>query len=215
MFHTQRPLAFALLTANSPFRRYGQVSLAQRHSRVIWNLNLTRTASVRNLHWPRRQGDVLSSTSTNHSFTHQHRYPVSILPTFTRLITSSSEPRRRSAFVHYCLRLITFAGFFGLTVTAFIIAFFIYDATTYKENSEHEPVPIPELALHPRRGGPKNLPIADFLVDDDDDPEKEAMQGKPRLVVLGAGWGVSFSQTDPIVIAYGCLWNVRYQSHPF
>lgn len=93
--------------------------------------------------------------------------------------------------MRFALRLITFAGFFGLTVTGFIIAFFIYDASTYRENGAHEPVPIPELALHPRRGGPKNLPIADFLVDDNDDPEKAAMQDKPRLVVLGGGWGVS------------------------
>lgn len=50
-------------------------------------------------------------------------------------------------------------------------------------------IPVSELALNPRRGGPKNLPIADYFVDDDDCPENKAIKHKPKLVILGTGWG--------------------------
>lgn len=80
-------------------------------------------------------------------------------------------------------------GFFVGCLGASVIAFFIYDASTYKDEGATEEVTVPELALHPRRGGPKNLPIADFYVDDDDCPENAALKDKPRLVILGTGWG--------------------------
>ena len=50
-------------------------------------------------------------------------------------------------------------------------------------------IPVSEAALSPRRGGPKNLPIADVLVDDDDCAANEAQKDKPKLVILGTGWG--------------------------
>lgn len=46
-----------------------------------------------------------------------------------------------------------------------------------------------ELALNPRRGGPKNLPIAEVLVDDEDSEAHQALKDKPKLVILGTGWG--------------------------
>lgn len=73
--------------------------------------------------------------------------------------------------------------------TGLVIAFFIYDASTYKEDAHTEDVPVSELALNPRRGGPKNLPIADYFVDDDDSEESRAIKHKPKLVILGTGWG--------------------------
>ena len=45
-----------------------------------------------------------------------------------------------------------------------VIAFFIYDASTYKEEAERYDIGVSELALNPKRGGPKNLPIAELLV---------------------------------------------------
>ena len=41
----------------------------------------------------------------------------------------------------------------------------------------------------PRTGGPKHLPIAEALVDDDDSPEAIQLKNKPKLVILGTGWG--------------------------
>ena len=70
-----------------------------------------------------------------------------------------------------------------------ILGFFVYDATTYREEPSGEDCPVSELALNPRRGGPKNLPIADVLLGDQDSSEQTATLAKPRLVILGTGWG--------------------------
>lgn len=70
-----------------------------------------------------------------------------------------------------------------------VVAFFIYDASTYKEAPFDEDISISSLALNPRRGGPKNLPIVQHFIDDDDDEHKKAAKHKPKLVVLGTGWG--------------------------
>ncbi|GAO50997.1 hypothetical protein G7K_5110-t1 [Saitoella complicata NRRL Y-17804] len=67
-------------------------------------------------------------------------------------------------------------------------AFFAYDAYTYDHATDNS-VSVSSLALSPRLGGPNNLPIAEFLVDDEDSPEIKRSSTKPRLVVLGTGWG--------------------------
>jgi NADH dehydrogenase len=79
---------------------------------------------------------------------------------------------------------------FGIAAAgAFIVAFFAYDASTYRMEPIDEDINISEIALTPRIGGPKNLPIAEHLVDDDDTPEKKSQKHKPKLVILGTGWG--------------------------
>ena len=70
-----------------------------------------------------------------------------------------------------------------------MLAFFIYDASTYREDLSFTDIPVSEHALEPKRGGPKNLPIAQVLVDDDDSPENSRSKHKPKLVILGSGWG--------------------------
>ena len=70
-----------------------------------------------------------------------------------------------------------------------VVAFFLYDASTYREDLSYTDIPVSEDALQPRRGGPKNLPIAEVLVDDDDCPENSRQKHKPKLVILGSGWG--------------------------
>ncbi|THC99521.1 hypothetical protein EYZ11_000981 [Aspergillus tanneri] len=72
---------------------------------------------------------------------------------------------------------------------AVVLGFFIYDATTYREQPSAEDIPVSELALNPRRGGPKNLPIAESLVGDYDSEQMQEQKDKPRLVILGTGWG--------------------------
>lgn len=69
------------------------------------------------------------------------------------------------------------------------MAFFVYDASTYREDLTYTDIPVSEHALFPRRGGPKNLPIAETLVDDDDCAENQRSKHKPKLVILGSGWG--------------------------
>ena len=45
------------------------------------------------------------------------------------------------------------------------------------------------IALNPRRDGPKNLPVVEHFIDDDDSPSKKSQKHKPKLVILGTGWG--------------------------
>jgi NADH:ubiquinone reductase (H+-translocating) len=53
-------------------------------------------------------------------------------------------------------------------------------------------VPVNPLALKPAKGGPKNLPIANYFVDDEESDEMKKLEDKPKLVILGGGWGVSY-----------------------
>lgn len=67
---------------------------------------------------------------------------------------------------------------------------FVHDAFTYTDKHV-ERVPVSPLALHPERGGPKNLPVAKVLVADEEDEENVKLAHKPKLVIVGGGWGVS------------------------
>merc|ERR1712000_170985 len=53
----------------------------------------------------------------------------------------------------------------------------------------HSDIDVSQLALQPRRGGPKNLPIAEVFIDDDDCEKNKRLKDKPKLVILGGGWG--------------------------
>lgn len=84
------------------------------------------------------------------------------------------------------------AAWLGISVTvasAGIVGFFLYDASTYREDLSQRNIEISDLALILRTGGPKNLPIAEVLMDDEDDDEMKHQMNKPRLVILGGGWG--------------------------
>ena len=70
-----------------------------------------------------------------------------------------------------------------------VAGFFLYDASTYREDLSYKDIHVSEFALSPRRGGPKNLPIAEVQIDDDDCTEMTRQKDKPKLVVLGGGWG--------------------------
>ncbi|KAI0482088.1 pyridine nucleotide-disulfide oxidoreductase-domain-containing protein [Xylariaceae sp. FL0804] len=116
----------------------------------------------------------------------QWAFPVK---TATRAISGRPLPQRRSPFLNFMYRsaavLGTGIGFVGVLFGAF----FIYDATTYKESITFRDCHVSESALHPPRGGPKNLPILEAFLDDDDSEENRQRKQKPRLVVLGGGWG--------------------------
>ncbi|KAJ6624528.1 hypothetical protein B0H10DRAFT_725699 [Mycena sp. CBHHK59/15] len=104
----------------------------------------------------------------------------------------ASGAPRRSSYLARTLTVARYTGYFCLSATVGVVAigagFFVHDAFTY--NDKHvERVPISPLALHPERGGPKNLPIVRVLVDDEEDEENKKLATKPRLVVVGGGWG--------------------------
>ncbi|KAF2273496.1 uncharacterized protein EI97DRAFT_460931 [Westerdykella ornata] len=99
------------------------------------------------------------------------------------------SPKTRPKWLRIVSRSLAMLGTFVVVSGSLVVAFFIYDASTYKEGADVRDIPVSELALHPRRGGPKNLPIVDAFVDDDESAECRELKEKPRLVVLGTGWG--------------------------
>jgi NADH dehydrogenase len=86
-------------------------------------------------------------------------------------------------------RTATYIGVFALGTGTLIGAFFVYDYTTYRDDLSSGDIPVSELALNPRIGGPKNLPIVDHFIDDDESQQARDCKHKPKLVVLGTGWG--------------------------
>lgn len=83
--------------------------------------------------------------------------------------------------------------FFGLAASALITLlglFFLYDATTYKsEDVKDREISVSQSVLSPIRGGPKNLPICYSYLDSEQDEEHKKLHEKPKLVILGSGWG--------------------------
>ncbi|ANB14773.1 NADH-ubiquinone reductase (H(+)-translocating) NDE1 [Sugiyamaella lignohabitans] len=115
-----------------------------------------------------------------------------------RAFSSTSHKRnpRISNFFgkHFLLKAFYYTSLsVGITISVVLTilgAFFIYDATTYfKSEDDYKEVEVSQLALEPVRGGPKNLPICYSYLDSEESPAKAKLKGKPRLVVLGTGWG--------------------------
>ncbi|RSH82305.1 hypothetical protein EHS25_006015 [Saitozyma podzolica] len=93
-----------------------------------------------------------------------------------------------------CARLV-FSSILGLGLLTGVIL--LHDAFTYSERHVDR-VPTNALALQPRKGGKKNLPILEVNLDDEEDEVKRDMKGKPRLVIVGGGWGaVALIQSLP------------------
>ena len=97
--------------------------------------------------------------------------------------------KRRSKVLAALYKTFAFCGFFVIGTGVVVFAFFLYDASTYGACPSAQDIPVSELALNPRRGGPKNLPIADVLVGEYDSESMIEQKDKPRLVILGTGWG--------------------------
>lgn len=111
--------------------------------------------------------------------------------------------------------LFLLSGTVATGITLFVCGFFIYDSTTYSETDPDEllrDLEVPSLALNPRRGGPKNLPICEAYLDQADSPEKINCNSKPNLVILGSGWGsVSLlKELDPMEYNVTVISPVNY-----
>ncbi|KAK9235825.1 hypothetical protein V1525DRAFT_364245 [Lipomyces kononenkoae] len=132
---------------------------------------------------PRRLAEVRGSTAITNAF------PALIARGGNTVadIPAPSPSKRRLLRVAYVLFACVGAGV--TTVTVLIGGFFIYDATTYKELDDAQDVELSELALKPRVGGPKNLPILERYLDDEDCEIGKVSMTKPHLVILGSGWG--------------------------
>jgi hypothetical protein len=103
------------------------------------------------------------------------------------------EPRPTSHFLRRSLLVAKYTSYLVLSATAGVLALgagiFIHDAFTYTDKHVNR-VPVSPLALHPERGGPKNLPVVNALLTDEEDEEFRKLNEKPKLVIVGGGWGV-------------------------
>ncbi|KAF2428342.1 hypothetical protein EJ08DRAFT_651113 [Tothia fuscella] len=134
-----------------------------------------------------RTTGLLSASSIRR--TSKTQWPQRTTHQTLRTIMSPHMPKPKSRFAVYTIKAFFY---FGLTIAAIggaVVIFFIYDASTYKTEPVTEGIAISHLALSPRIGGPKDLPIAEHQIDDDDSPEKKNQKHKPKLVILGTGWG--------------------------
>ncbi|KAF7717725.1 NADH-ubiquinone oxidoreductase, mitochondrial [Penicillium ucsense] len=144
---------------------------------------------------PVTQSSILRSLNTSARQAFSKR-PFGAVPKPSTLVRFQSDkagvkvaPKQRSRVLAALYRTLAFCGAFGLGSSILVVAFFLYDASTYRETPSAADIPVSELALNPRRGGPKNLPIAEYLVDDCDSESMREQKDKPRLVILGTGWG--------------------------
>ncbi|KAL9107387.1 MAG: hypothetical protein Q9187_008432 [Circinaria calcarea] len=106
-----------------------------------------------------------------------------------RPISTKPLLAKRGPVFRFFYHFLAYTGGFILVSSGLVLAFFVYDASTYREDLTYTDIPVSVSALEPRRGGPKNLPIAEVLVDDDDSEEMQRQKDKPKLVILGSGWG--------------------------
>ncbi|ONH67376.1 External alternative NAD(P)H-ubiquinone oxidoreductase B1, mitochondrial [Cyberlindnera fabianii] len=152
--------------------------------------------------------------TSNTSLAKGHKWlSTSPLRSNTRVEVPKSIPPRatfwNSTTIGKLLRLTMLACVFGTTTIVVLIGgFFIYDATTYKPESFPDKIKVCIDALNPQRGGPENLPILKYNLDDYDSPDKEQLRYRPKLVVLGSGWGsvavlksLSYGDYDVTVIS--------------
>ncbi|KAJ9148900.1 NADH dehydrogenase [Pleurostoma richardsiae] len=106
-----------------------------------------------------------------------------------RSISGKPLPQRNSWGLNFAYRVAAWIGSSVVFIGIGVVAFFIYDATTYAEHPLQAEIDVSQIALNPRRGGPKDLPIVEVMIDDDDGPEQKKQKDKPKLVILGGGWG--------------------------
>lgn len=172
----------------------GLIQCAARPHRALSLSNFVTPFAKRTLHIPHRSGLSLL-----------RRKPIQCAPSkrprssdLVRLASTEASPDRAAAATavkprgrtrRIIFNAFAYSGMFVLFSTGLVLAFFIYDASTYVSDPRVDDVPVSEIALNPRRGGPKNLPIAEEFIGDRDSESREAQKDKPKLVILGTGWG--------------------------
>ncbi|KAK3353679.1 hypothetical protein B0T25DRAFT_480134 [Lasiosphaeria hispida] len=114
---------------------------------------------------------------------------LALRQTQARQLSGAPLPRSKSRLLNFAYRTAAWFGSSVVVISGGVVAFFLYDASTYKSDGMHGEVAVSQLALNPRRGGPKNLPIVEACIDDDDTEEMQKQKDKPKLVILGGGWG--------------------------
>ena len=170
--HHIPPLNFSYIsiwfTCEHPLQNISSLTpwTAMLRQRVIASYMSSRMALalVRAMHFtsrlsPPHRPTVTITVALRSKFPLARPNQFQVLATAAR--TDQKPLRQRGRFVFSIFAL---TGFTSLVLTGAVIAFFVYDATTYKEECDESDIGMSEIALKPRRGGPKNLPIAEVLV---------------------------------------------------
>ncbi|KAF8882357.1 hypothetical protein CPB85DRAFT_1378267 [Mucidula mucida] len=116
----------------------------------------------------------------------------SIRPRFRLPHIRNVSSKQRPSTLQRAKTCAKYTGYFTLSSVCGLVliggAIFVHDAFTYTQKHA-ERVPRSPLALHPQTGGPKDLPIVSVAMDDEDDEEQKKLASRPRLVIVGGGWG--------------------------
>ena len=158
----------------------------------------------RSLPWPQSLLRLpITGLTTNNVVINQRRTLLHLRSYVSEpLQTPIAKPPHRSRILRRAFTLLRFSGYFLLSSAFGILAIgggiFIHDAFTYTDK-HLDRVPVSPLALHPELGGPKNLPVVRVQVDDEEDEENIKLAEKPRLVIVGGGWGVSGGFVSPFM----------------
>lgn len=160
---------------------------SSRMLQVPYQLSQSRSLSTR-LRKTAQKGAELSSRLDTSRF--RRTWQIFAIPRiFARRLSGAPLPQRKSWLLNFAYRAAAWLGSSIAFVGLGVVAFFIYDATTYKEHPVQSDINVSQAALNPRRGGPKNLPICEVFIDDDDCEEMKRQRDKPKLLILGGGWG--------------------------
>ena len=142
-------------------------------------------AGVRALPPTASRSAVLPSSQLQSSFSSSARSSSASTP--LNEAAQAALPKKRGIIA----KTLRFTGYavgsivFGLTATTAIIL--AHDALTYRE-AHVDKVPLHPLALSPKTGGPKNLPILSSYAEDEQDEISKKLAAKERLVIVGGGW---------------------------
>lgn len=105
---------------------------------------------------------IHSSPNSRRKLIHESPFPLSQslqklrtthLLQFVRNVSGKPLPQRRSWFLNFFYRTSAWIGATVGTIGAGIVIFFLYDASTYREDLSYKEINISDLALRPRRGG--------------------------------------------------------------
>jgi NADH:ubiquinone reductase (H+-translocating) len=176
----QRTVA-CIARLNSPASR-SEASQFLPQSTLRHNLSHYRSSASRTYHTTRQSPLVQQALQ-------QSNWARSPYPFQIRFISGKPLPKSRSRILSFIYRSAAWLGGSVVIIGIGIIGFFLYDASTYREDLTYTDINVSDLALSPRLGGPKNLPIAEVLLDDDDCAQSMRQKDKPKLLILGGGWG--------------------------
>ncbi|OZJ02904.1 hypothetical protein BZG36_04919 [Bifiguratus adelaidae] len=129
-----------------------------------------KALSVRAVRSVTLRGPLLTTRPTAYFISNVHKQQTrSFIPAMVARVASTN--------------LLRYFGLGAVTGTAGVGGYMLFSDPDVEELTLDD-IKVPELALHPSKGGMKDLPIVTNNIDDTSDEID-----KPRLVIIGGGWG--------------------------